>query len=139
MAFTACAAELIPKSNSWILRTHPGAAAGNGAARGASLTTAPAPAAASYNSFTSKGPLRASSFALQIQNLADFSAWGSWDSRAETSSAWPPCGGGKGPERGVRCAPGLLSARSCFPSAHREKESRKSVFFLQVSYVTVNR
>lgn len=87
-----------------------------------SLTTAPAQTAALYNPVTSKGPLRARSFALQIQNLANFSAWGTWDSTAETSSAWTPYKKDKVPEKGVNCkgqryAPGELSMRNRSPSA----------------------
>lgn len=57
----------------------------------APLTSAPALTASLYSCNTSKGPFQASSFAWQIQNLANFSAWGTWDRTVKSSSEGTPC------------------------------------------------
>lgn len=108
--------------------------------RQGTLTSAPALTASLYSCNTSKGPLWASSFAWQIQNLANFSAWGTRDSTVEISSARTPCKEkGKSLKKGVHsmdeCAPG---SRPCLTTAHStpQEEALKSLA-LQISYKTV--
>lgn len=92
--------------------------------RQGTLTSAPALTASLYSCNTLKGPLRASSFAWQIQNLANFSAWGTRDSTVEISSAWTPCKEkGKGLKKGVMAWMSVCTRRKQTVPDHSSQHS----------------